>query len=269
MADISDVEQALADSVTLILYPDGATQSSIVGSLCRIYRGWPNSATLNADLSAGVVNITIVTDNESGHTTTRYLPKWESVISEPGAEIATADQMITVSGSPTVGDVVGALIDGSAYAYRIKPGDTVDLVASNLDQLIQSGRSATTQGATITIPGAGSVKVRVVSDSSASFESRRQEKNIRIICWCPTPPIRDAVAAAIDSALDQISFLNVSDESKARVIYRNTESYDQAQNALLYRRDLVYMVEYATITTFMQPSMLFGASAINGNIKYG
>jgi hypothetical protein len=69
--------------------------------------------------------------------------------------------------------------------------------------------------------------------------------------------------------MDQIAFLLVSDGSKARIIYRNTESYDQAQNALLYRRDLVYIVEYATITTFMQPSMLFGASAINGDIIYG
>ena len=186
-----------------------------------------------------------------------------------GTEIATADQIITLSGSPTVGDVVGALIDGSTYAYRIQAGDTVNLVASNLGQLIRSARPATTQGTTITIPAAGSIKVRVVSDSSASYKSRRQEKDIRIICWCPTPSIRDAVAAAINSGMDQIAFLLVSDGSKARIIYRNTESYDQAQNALLYRRDLVYIVEYATITTFMQPSMLFGASAINGDIIYG
>ena len=66
MADISDVEQAVADAVTTILYPAGTSQSSIVGALCRVYRGWPNSATLNADLSAGAVNVTVVTDNDFG-----------------------------------------------------------------------------------------------------------------------------------------------------------------------------------------------------------
>jgi hypothetical protein len=36
-----------------------------------------------------------------------------------------------------------------------------------------------------------------------------------------------------------------------------------------YRRDLIYTVEYPTITTAQQPSMLFGASDLNSNITYG
>jgi hypothetical protein len=269
MADISDVEQAVANTVTSILYPAGSAQSSIIGTLCRVYRGWPNSATLNADLSAGAVNVTVVTDNESGRTTTRYLPEWQSTLSQPGVTASSAEQTITISGRPAVGDVIGTLIDGAAFAYRIQAGDTTSLVASNLNQLIQATRPATAQGFIIVVPGAGSIKVRVVCDSTTSFESRRQEKDVRIICWCPTPPIRDSVATAIDAALDQMSFLVLQDEAKARVVYRNTASYDQAQNALLYRRDLVYMVEYPTVTLLQQPSMLFGASDINGNINYG
>jgi hypothetical protein len=77
------------------------------------------------------------------------------------------------------------------------------------------------------------------------------------------------VASAIDSAFDQLSFLMLSDSSNARIIYRNTASYDQAQNALLYRRDLVYTVEYPTTSVVQQPSMLFGASDLNSNITYG
>ncbi len=269
MADISDVEQAIADTVTSILYPTGSSQSSIVGALCRVYRGWPNSATLNADLSAGAVNVTVVTDNDSGRTTTRYLPAWQTTPSQPGVAASSADQNITISGTPSVGDVVGALVDGAAYAYRIRAGDTASLVASNLNQLIQTTRPSLAQGFTITIPGADSIEVRVVCDNTASFESRRQEKDLRIICWCPTPLSRDSVAAMIDAAIDQMNFLALPDDTSARVTYRNTTSYDQAQNALLYRRDLVYMVEYPTILAFRQPSMLFGASDINGNIIYG
>jgi hypothetical protein len=269
MADISDVEQAIANTVTSVLYPAGFTHSSIIGTLCRIYRGWPNSATLNADLSAGTVNITVVTDNDSGRITTRYLPEWQALSMAPGVTATTADQTIIISGSPAVGDVIGALIDGAAYAYRIQAGDTTGLVASNLSQLIQANRPATTQGFTIALQDAGSIQVRVVCDNATSFESRRQEKDLRIICWCPTPSIRDSVAAAVDTAINQMSFLVLPDGTNTRVTYRNTASYDQAQNALLYRRDLIYTVEYPTITSVQQPSMLFGASEINGNITYG
>jgi hypothetical protein len=92
---------------------------------------------------------------------------------------------------------------------------------------------------------------------------------VRVACWCPTPQIRDAAASTIDAAIDSISFLALPDGTSARVIYRNTSSFDQAQNALLYRRDLVYMIEYPTVTTLAQSSMLFGASDLNGNISYG
>ena len=269
MADIADVEQAVANTVTSILYPAGAAHSSIFGVLCRVYRGWPNSATLNADLSAGSVNVTVVSDNESGRTTTRYLPEWHTTLSPPGAAGSVTGQTITIFGSPAVGDVVGIMVDGAAYAYRVLIGDTPSLVAANLNQLIQANRPATVQGPTLSVPGAGSIVVRIVCDNSTSFESRRQEKDVRIICWCPTPPVRDSVAAAIDVAIDEMGFLVLADDTSARIVYRNTANYDQSQNALLYRRDLLYTVEYPTVTIIQQPSMLFGASEINGNITYG
>lgn len=269
MADISDVEQAVADTVTSILYPAGSAQSSIVGVFCRVYRGWPNSATLNSDLSAGSVNVTVVSDNESARTTTRYLPEWQTRPSPSGATASVNRQTIAISGNPSVGDVVGVMVDGAAYAYRVLAGDTPSLIAANLNQLIQANRPAMLQGAIISVPGAGSIVVRSVRDNSTSFESRRQEKDVRIICWCPAPPIRDLVAAALDAALSGMSFLVLPDDTSARIVYRNTASYDQSQNALLYRRDLLYTVEYSTVTIVQQPSMLFGASEINGNITYG
>src|SRR3954452_21963114 len=123
MADLSDVEQAIAEAVTAILYPAGSSQSSIVGALCRIYRGWPNSATLNADLNAGIVNVTIGTDNESGRTTTRYLPEWNTLQAQPGAIAFTGDQNFTVAGSAAAGDIVGVLINGVLFASRVQTLD--------------------------------------------------------------------------------------------------------------------------------------------------
>jgi hypothetical protein len=269
MADISDVEQAVAEAVTSILYPTGSSQSSIVGALCRVYRGWPNSATLNADLNTGTVNITIGADNDSGRTTTRYLPKWKTAPAQPGTVVSAENRTLMIAGSPVAGDVVGTMIDGVAFAYRVQTGDSPDLIAANLGQMIRSIRTANLQGCTVMVPGAASVIARVACDHAATFESRRQEKDLRIVCWCPTPTVRDAVATAIDGAINRMGFLSLPDSTEARVIYRNTASYDQAQNALLYRRDLIYTVEYATITAVEQPSMLFGASELNNNVTYG
>jgi hypothetical protein len=269
MADIYDVEQAVADTVTSILYPGGASQSSIIGALCRVYRGWPNAATLNTDLSAGTVNVTVCTDNDSGRTTTRYLPHWQTGSEQPGTVVSAIEQEIAVSGSPAAGDVVGAIIDGVPYAYRIQAGDSVDLVASGLGRSIQRKRPARVRETTVFVPGAASITVRAVCDQAASFESRRQEKDLRIICWCPAPLVRDAVTSAIDAAIDRMSFLKLPDATQARILYRNTASYDQSQNALLYRRDLIYAVEYPTIAIFRQPSMLFGVLDLNSNITYG
>lgn len=269
MADISDVEQALTGHVTSILYPEGPSRSSIVGAVCRIYRGWPNAATLNPDLSSGVVNITIIADNDSGRTTTRYLPEWKTNMITPGTTACVSGLTINISGSPQVADVIGVLIDGSAFAYRIESGDTPGLIAANLSQLISGTFFARAVGTTIIVAAAYNILVRVACDRGTSYESRRQEKDLRIICWCPAPPVRDAVATAIDAALDLTSFLVLSDETTARIAYKNTASYDQAQNALLYRRDLVYTVEYPTVTLVQSPSMLFGASDLNGNILYG
>jgi hypothetical protein len=269
MADIADVEQGFVNEISSTLYPRGLSEASLLGVTCRIYRGWPNSATLNSDLAAGVVNVTLTSDNEHSRTTTRYLPEYESVTPIPGTTISVTGAVITIGGTPGVGDVVGVLIGGSPYVYRIATGDTAAQVASNLSQAIQADKMVVLSGTAITLYDTPTIIGRAVCDASTSFESRRQEKDVRIICWCPNPTIRDAVAAAIDEQLDQLPFLKLPDSSSARVTYRNTSSYDQAQNALLYRRDLIYSVEYATITTLEQATMLFGKSDINAIITYG
>lgn len=268
MADISDVEQAFANLATSTLYPGGTSETSAVGVLCRIYRGWPNPAGLNTDLAAGNVNITIAADNEPGQTTTRYLPQWMTKKAPAGVAISSAGTVITVSGTPAVGDTVGVLIDGVPYVYRVQANDTPALIAANIGLAIQNNRAASYSGTTITVPGAYSIVTRVASDGSATSEVRRQEKDIRLSCWCPTPAIRDSVASALDVAFAQLSFMTLSDESRARVSYKNTVSFDQSQNALLYRRDLIYAAEYPTIVTLPLPALLFGALDINGNTIY-
>jgi hypothetical protein len=229
-----------------------------------VYRGWPNQATLNSDLGAGIINVTIIPDNQSGKTTTRYLPEWRYHSVSPSLTARVVGQMIIISGTAVVGNVIGALVDGLAYVYRVSAGDTPDLVAASLCAVMQADLVANAQGPSINLPGGIAISVRVVCDSNAYYEGRRQEKDVRVICWCPSPPVRDALSAAIDLSIAQSSFLPLQDGTLARIKYQNTTTSDQSQNALLYRRDLIYCIEYPTVTAISLPTMLFGAAAING-----
>lgn len=269
MPDISDVEQAVVEALTEILYPAGTLNGSVIGTDCRIYRGWPNSATLNSDLSAGVINVTVVSDNEHGHVTTRYMDEWDIISVTPGLLATTAGSSIVISGAPLPGVVVGALVDGVPFVYRVADGDTAAQVAANLAQLIEAQRPVTLSGATVMIPGAYRLSARVVADANGRYEARRQEKDIRVILWCPSPATRDSIATTIDLAISQVPFLRTDDGSSARIRYKNSATYDQSQNALLYRRDLEYTIEYPTIVSLDLPSMIFGGAGMNEHTTFG
>jgi hypothetical protein len=142
-------------------------------------------------------------------------------------------------------------------------GDSPALVAANLAGFARRQAIVQLSESTITIPGAGSLIARVVADASAQQEIRRQEHIFRVTCWCPTPTSRDAAAIAIDLALAQSAFITFTDGSMGRLTYAGTTVFDQSQDALLYRRDLLYQVEYPTIVSSSQPAMLFGNLLLN------
>lgn len=269
MADLSDVEDAFVMFITDIMYPNGITYGSIIGSVCRVYRGWPNTATLNADLSADIINISVLGDSDSGRTTTRYLPKHHLTIRQPGTQVNVSGTTVAVAGIPAACDVVGLIVDGFTCSYQVQVGDTAALVAANLAHAIPASMFATVSGSVIRFPLAHRITARSVAAGTANWEARRQEKNIRIVHWCPSPASRDVVCSAVDTAFSTKTFLTLADASAARVQYAGTSTHDQAQNALLYRRDLVFTVEYATQTTVAQPAMLFGRSELNGNTTTG
>lgn len=263
MADEADVEAALVTLVATALYPNGTSEPSVPGPDCRIYRGWPNSAALDADLAAGRINVTVFPTSEPTRITTRYSQEWLGAAPTPTLAVAARDNAVTFSGSADLGQIAGILADEHTYAYRTQAGDTPPLVAANLASQARSNWVVQLAGSTITICGAAHVVARVAADASMCKEVRRQEQVMRITCWCPTPSSRDATAVAIDQSLAGLTFIDLPDSSSARIIYDGTAVFDQSQDALLYRRDLLYRLEYPTIISDSQPTMLFGDLALN------
>ena len=266
MADLSDVESAIAAATEAIIYPQGINAPSILGTVVRIYRGWPNAAALNADLANGVVNLSIFPDPQSHRNTTRLLdPPTPSAPVLPTLTVTVAGQTATFGGTAGIGQIAGLMVDNSAFVHLTQKGDTPENVAATLAAYIRQSRIALANGANVTVPGAGSIIGRVVADQVVLNETRRQVQSLRLSCWCPTPVLRDTTSSLIDQSLSASTFVTLADGSSARLRNIGTRVFDQSQNANLYRRDLLLEVEYATIITQTLPSVVFGISGLLPN----
>jgi hypothetical protein len=91
--------------------------------------------------------------------------------------------------------------------------------------------------ATITFPEAYQVAARAVSDGQGGEEIRRQEMLFRVSLWCPSPDVRDELAAFIDLALAGVVFLDVGGWG-CRIKSAGGSTDDEGAAARAWRRDL-------------------------------
>lgn len=269
MADQADVETVLVTLAAAALYPNGTDQLSVPGPDCRVYRGWPNSAALDADLSAGRINVTVFPVGEPTRIATRHMDQWFGTPPTPTLVAEVQNGTVLLSGAADTGQVAGILADRHSYVYRTQPGDTPALVAANLAAQARADWVVTLSGSQVMLHGPSRLVARVSADGWLLKEVRRQEQGFRVTCWCPTPASRDTTAAVIDQALARQTFLDMPDSSSARITYDGTAVFDQSQDALLYRRDLIYRIEYPTLISDAAPSMLFGNLTLSGTEFFG
>ncbi len=261
----SDAENALLALAAAALYPNGTTAPAIIPATIRLYRGWPNAAGLNADLAAGRVNVTVFPVPGATRNTTRYAPDWLPDPVTPTLTVSVAGTTATFAGTAGPGQLAGLLIDGTTYVHRTAEGDTPALVAATLAAAIYPTRIVLTAGASLTIPSASALIARTAADATSSQELRRQQQEVRITAWCPTPDLRDAACEAIDVACAATPFLTLAGGFPARLRFASTTTFDARQDAALYRRDLLYTVEYPTTQAVTEPSMLFGTLGLGAD----
>lgn len=258
MADYADVENSLVVFLADALYPYGVGAPSVTGTTCRIFRGWPLPVALNADLAAGTVNVTVFPSKNTS-IMLPPLPIVYTVDVIPAAmSVVVLKDTITFVGTPSVGQCVGLMVDGTSYVYRPQMGDSPAAVAAAFAALVNLDRIAQLSGAALAMPGAAKIIGRVVTDTVSLIEVRRQEREVSVACWCATPALRDTVAEAIDVAVAGVRFLPLTEGTSFRIRYHDTVQYDQSQNALLYRRDLIYGIEYPTVIRQSGSTMSFG-----------
>src|SRR5258708_6023276 len=278
MSDLSDVEQAIVNTITGLVYPTGTGNPSAVlnDSFApmpgRIYPGWPISANLDADLAAGIMNISVYARNGTEKNTTRFHPDYQTVTTETAtvAVSINASNQVVVTGNGAVGItqwvtvLVGTRI---AVAYNVVAADTPTTIAAGLvSLLIAAGVPATSSLGVISLTAqAGYLGAKVGVTGTQAAEWRRQETQIQITLWCPTPTTRDNAAKLVEPTLAQTTFLTMPDQFQARFRYHNTIVFDGAEKVALYRRDLIYSAEYATTVT----DSAWQVTAIDDNIIAG
>jgi hypothetical protein len=270
MADQSDVEAALAAIVGGALYPNGiGAACAVAGAICRIYRGWPTPAALDADLAAGRVNVSVAAVAGSARVTTRYPDRWQVLRTITPSLVATvAGGVATFSGSAAPGQLAALLVDGRAAIHRTESGDTPASVAAALAaELQQFGAApwstAVANGASVSLSGARSVLARVTADQPSLRETRRQRQNFTVTCWCADPAMRDAIGGALDAALSGIDFIGLADGSSGRLLFVASVTTDRWEDAVLYRRELTYSVDYATTIAAMLPCLIVSGTQIS------
>lgn len=268
MADQADVENALAALVANALYPDGSAAASVTGAVYRVYRGYPASPVLDADIAAGVVHVSVAPAGNAVRNVTRYPRVWREVA--PVAQqlsVAVSGVSAAFSGKCAAGQLAGVMVNDIAFPYAVQANDSPPTVASNLAaQIRAAGWIVDYAGVALGVPGADRFSARVVTGAGALQEIRRQLQDFKISLWCPDPVTRDAAAPVIDLALADLSFMPLADGSFGRVRFEGVETGDDGADASLYRRDLVYAVEYPATLAQMTPAMLFGtvAATVNG-----
>lgn len=270
MADQADVETALAALLANALYPNGSAAPSVTGTLCRIYRGYPSAPTLDADLADGTAHVSVAAAGGAVKNVTRYPRKWIAVAPIPVTlTVVSAATTATFSGTCAVGQLAGVAVNGALFPYAVQANDSAATVASNLGAMLRvEGWIVDYAGSTITVPAATDFVARVVNGAGSLMEIKRQVQDFKVSLWCPDPPTRDLMAPVLDQALAELTFIALADGSSGRLLFAGNETRDADADATLYRRDMIYSVEYPTTLAQMTPAMLFGTAGFSANADF-
>lgn len=249
MADLSDVSNALVTLAAAIAYPNGTSQPSLIGVDVRVFAGWPVPALLDADLAAGKVQVSVFPVPGMERVVSSAFGDW--TVPTPPVNTLTltgSGQSVTVGGTVSTPQNAALVVDNKAYVYSVQAGDTLASIAAALAALVSVDQTATAAGAVLTIPNAKYISPRVGGVGTAQRETRRIEQTFMVTTWAPSPTLRDQLAPKIDSMLSGMTKLTLPDQAAA-LRYRRSNQDDGSQKAGLFRRDLVYAVEYSTYAT--------------------
>lgn len=258
MADISDVANSLVSAMTGYLYPSGVsgpTSPSMLGMVVSVYAGWPVPDSLDVDLPAGKVHVSVFPLGNSRSLPLTLRPQIDLSQTTPTETATVSGLTVTIGGTATAGDVVSILANGIPYPYVVQYGDTPTTIAAALQALIVVGVPGTTvSGYVITFPtGTLYLTARIGGSGTVMQELERQEARFQIDIWAGRYDYRDQVANACKQILSLNSRYLLADQSTAVTRYESEQQIDSFSKQQLFRRTLTYAADYVTTITQTLP----------------
>jgi hypothetical protein len=266
VADISDVTAYLAQVAANAVYPNDTSQPSVAGMDCRIYEGWPDPDQLDLDVGGRmlqgnpptavtrpggpVANVSIFPMQGTGITVYQILDETYTIVHPTiDLSITVSGDTVTVSGEPAAGEYLTLVCD-DAHVYS-QTGATAAALLSALASAAQANYpTASATATTLTVPVGHTLVVRQGGVGTLGKVTHRQRHPVMVSVWAPTQVVRARLASAIDNAIKTKIKVTMPDSSQALVIYNRTNVIDDQTAATVYRRDLIYNVEYATVEEF-------------------
>jgi hypothetical protein len=248
MADLSDVLTTLYNMAVTAVYPNGTGQPSVAGIPVRISMGWPQPASLDADLLNNIARVSLFPVGGASRNTTRYERQWQTVSTNPATITLTVEGLnVTVGGTVSTPQTCHLIVNKIDYFYAVTADDTLDTIAVALAALIPG---ASVLENVITLTNAYSIIGRVSTSGTSAMEIARQEQMFQITVWAPANAPgytgRQALGNAIKVAFDYTYRITLPDQFVGHLYYQRTLENDALQLAQAYRRDLFYCVEYPT-----------------------
>lgn len=265
MADISDITTFLGLAASSAVYPNGTSSPSVANMDVRIVEGWPTPDQLDLDMQGKMLDANKVVVSRPGGpvaSVSVFPPPGTGVqvpqildetyvVTAPtyGLTFTLAGSVITVSGQPVAAEYLTVICD-DAHVYSASGSSTVALLAALASQAQADYPQATSTATTLTIPGVHEIVARQGGKGVLGKVLHRQRQSVMITVWAPSTVVRAALAKAIDVAFKKANKVTLPDSSQALVIYNRTTNIDEMQSQAIYRRDLVFDVEYATVELF-------------------
>ncbi|WP_024516848.1 hypothetical protein [Bradyrhizobium sp. Tv2a-2] len=268
MADLSDVTAYLKSQAISAVYPNGTLQPSIVGLDCLVVEGWPNAAKLDLDVAGMTLdnsrkpplevqrpngprmNVSVFPMAGTG-VSTYQIQDETRIISQPtyGITFVVIGDVIYASGQPGPGEYLTVEADRQ-FIYSAT-GATLPAILSTLATQAQANYPTASSTATsLSIPAKFSFSVRQGGVGVMGKVTWRQKHCVMVSVWADTPDHRTTLASAVDNLIKQNLKVSMPDTSQAVIRYSRTNVIDEGEARTVYRRDLIYEAEYATLEEF-------------------
>ena len=271
MADLADVVNLLGEMSASAAYPNGTSQASVINAAVKVVADWPLAADVDAAMAANtaIVSVYPTGGNSNTHQIVDDLP-YIVTPAVHGLTAAVSGQTVTLSGTPGAGEFASIIVN-KTNSYSHTGASAAAILAAIASDAAAAFPGVSAAGNAITWPSTvHSLVCRIGATATAGRVTHRQKAMIRVTVWASTPGVRDTLAAAVDVALKQVNRLTMPDGTQAIMAADHSMQVDERQTALIYRRDMIFNVEYATTLQYPVVEITtFGMNLDLGFSSYG